>query len=118
MKDNYNGALQQPIGSGFNAFSTTTDVIKGIDLRGKTAIVTGGYAGIGLETVRTLASAGAKVTVPARDTSKAVKNLAGMENVTIEAMDLADPVTIDAFAEKFLRAGQPLHLLINYAGIK
>lgn len=117
MKDNYNGALQQPIGSGFNAFSTTTDVIKGIDLRGKTAIVTGGYAGIGLETVRTLASAGAKVTVPARDTSKAIKNLAGLENVTIEAMDLADPVTIDAFAKKFLRTGQPLHLLINNAGI-
>ncbi|MET3878720.1 SDR family NAD(P)-dependent oxidoreductase [Chitinophaga sp. OAE865] len=117
MKDNYNGALQQPISSGFNAFSTTSDVIKGIDLHGKTVIVTGGYAGIGLETVRTLASAGARVTVPARDTGKAIKNLAGVENVSIEAMDLADPASIDTFAEKFLRTGQPLHLLINNAGI-
>ena len=43
---NYNGALQQPVNSGFNAKSTTTDVINGINLAGKTAIVTGGYAGI------------------------------------------------------------------------
>jgi hypothetical protein len=56
--NNFNGALQQPLPSGFNAASTTQDVIKGIDLSGKTAIVTGGYAGIGLETVRTFVAAG------------------------------------------------------------
>lgn len=49
---------QRPIGSGFDAFSTSGDVIRGINLTGKTIIVTGGYAGIGLETVRTFAEAG------------------------------------------------------------
>jgi NAD(P)-dependent dehydrogenase (short-subunit alcohol dehydrogenase family) len=116
-QNNYNGALQQPIGSGFNAVSTTNDVIVGINLTGKTAIVTGGYAGIGLETVKTLVQAGATVIVPARDIEKARKNLAGIANVTVEAMDLTDFNSINTFAEKFLASGRPLDLLINNAGI-
>jgi NAD(P)-dependent dehydrogenase (short-subunit alcohol dehydrogenase family) len=116
-QNNYNGALQQPIGSGFNAASTTNDVIAGINLTGKTAIVTGGYAGIGLETVKTLVQAGATVIVPARDIEKARKNLAGIANVTVEAMDLTDFNSINTFAEKFLASGRPLDLLINNAGI-
>ncbi len=114
---NYNGALQQPIGSGFNANSTSTEVIKGIDLTGKIAIVTGGNTGIGLETTKTLVNAGAIVIVLARDIEKAKKNLQGIDNVEIEAMDLMNPDSIDAFAEKFLASGRPLHLLINNAGI-
>ncbi|WP_225874763.1 SDR family NAD(P)-dependent oxidoreductase [Pedobacter hiemivivus] len=77
-RNNYQGALQHPIGSGFNAASTATEVIKGIDLTGKIAIVTGGNAGIGLETTRVLAAAGATVIVPARDIEKAKKNLDGI----------------------------------------
>ncbi|GAB4022428.1 SDR family NAD(P)-dependent oxidoreductase [Spirosoma migulaei] len=115
--DNYNGALQKPIGSGFTATSTTTDVSKGIDLTGRIVIVTGGYAGIGLETVKTFASLGADVIVPARDVNKAAKNLNGISHVTIEPMDLMDPATIDAFAEKFLRTDKPLYSLVNNAGI-
>ncbi len=114
---NYNGALQKPIGSGFNAKSTSTEVIKGIDLTGKIAIVTGGNTGIGLETVKTFAKAGATVIVPARDIIKAKKNLQGIDNVEIEEMDLMTPASIDTFAEKFLASGRPLHLLINNAGI-
>ena len=118
MKDNnYKGVLQKPVGSGFGAASTTDDIIKGIDLTGKTAIVTGGYAGIGLETVKALASAGAKIIVPARNTEKAKKNLKGIPNVEIEFMDLMSPDSIDAFAEKFLASNEILHLLINNAGI-
>lgn len=116
-QNNYGGALQQPIGSGFNAASTTSDVIKGIDLKGKIAIVTGGNTGIGLETVKTLANAGATVIVPARDVKKAKENLNGMTNVEIEEMDLIDPASVDTFAKKFLASGRPLHLLINNAGI-
>lgn len=116
-KNNYQGVLQHPVGSGFNAKSTATEVIKGIDLTGKIVIVTGGNAGIGLETTKVLAVAGATVIVPARDIEKAKKNLAGVPNVEIAAMDLAHPETIDRFAEKFLASNRPLHLLINNAGI-
>lgn len=116
-QNNYQGALQKPTGSGFNATSTTSDVIKGIDLTGKIAIVTGGNTGIGLETTKTLAAAGATVIVPARDTEKAKRNLTGIANVELETMDLMNPTSVDAFAEKFLASGRPLHLLINNAGI-
>ncbi|RYG45383.1 MAG: SDR family NAD(P)-dependent oxidoreductase [Chitinophagaceae bacterium] len=116
-KNNYQGALQRPLGSGFTATSTATEVIQGIDLRGKIAIITGGNTGIGLETAKVLATAGATVIVPARDIEKAKKNLRGVPNVEIEPMDLAKSETIDAFAEKFLASGRPLHLLINNAGI-
>ncbi|UOQ69337.1 SDR family NAD(P)-dependent oxidoreductase [Hymenobacter volaticus] len=114
---NFQGARQQPLGSGFNAASTATDVIHGVDLTGRIAIVTGGNAGIGLETTRVLAAAGATVIVPARDTAKAKRNLHGIANVELETMNLVDPASIDAFAERFLASGRPLHLLINNAGI-
>lgn len=118
MKQNNNqGALQTPINSGFNAKSTSTEVIKGIDLTGKTAIITGGNTGIGVETAKTFANAGATVIVPARDIEKAKRNLAGIPNVELYELDLANPNSIDAFAEKFLATARPLHLLINNAGI-
>ena len=108
---------QQPIGSGFTAASTTNDVIRGIDLTGRTVIVTGGYSGLGLETARTLRSAGASVIVPARDVARATTALAGVEGVEIDAMDLLDPASIDAFAGRFLARGVPLDILINNAAI-
>lgn len=116
-QNNYQGKLQSPIDSGFNSKSTTQEVINGIDLSGKIVIVTGGNTGIGLETVKTLSNAGAKIVVPARDIEKAKRNLARIANVQFEEMDLANPDSIDAFAEKFLASGSPLHLLINNAGI-
>jgi NAD(P)-dependent dehydrogenase (short-subunit alcohol dehydrogenase family) len=116
-QNNYQGAWQQPIGSGFNATSTANEVIKGLDLTGKTAIVTGGNTGIGLETVKTLSQAGATVIVPARDLQKAKKNLQGLAHIELEEMDLMSPDSIDAFAKKFIASGRPLHLLINNAGI-
>lgn len=115
--NNYQGALQQPINSGFNATSTTNDVIKGIDLSGKFAIVTGGNTGIGLETTKTLAAAGATVIVAARDIEKATKNLQGIANVELEALDVMEPASIELFAQKFLSSHRPLHLLVNNAGI-
>lgn len=114
---NYNGVLQKPIGSGFNATSTASDVIKGMSLAGNVAIVTGGYTGIGLETTKTLAAAGATVIVPARSIEKAKANLAEIANVEVAEMDLMNPDSIDAFAATFLASGRPLHLLINNAGI-
>jgi len=109
--------VQQPLPSGFGAASTADDVIKGIDLTGKVAIVTGGYSGIGLETVRALRGAGAQIVVPARDIERARAALAHVDSVEVEPLDLIDPASIDAFAVTFLDSGRPLHLLINNAGI-
>jgi NAD(P)-dependent dehydrogenase (short-subunit alcohol dehydrogenase family) len=106
---------QQPIPSGLGARTTAREALGTTRLDGKTAIVTGGYAGIGLETTRVLAGAGARVIVPARNRAKAERALAGIANVTIDEMDLATPATIDAFAARF--GERPLHLLINNAGI-
>lgn len=108
---------QEPIGSGFGPASTTSDVIGGIDLTGKTAIVTGGYAGLGLATACALSSAGARVVVPARDLQKAAEALKGIPNVEIEPLDLIDPASIDAFVKTFLTSGRPLRMLVNSAGI-
>ncbi len=116
-QSNFKGALQKPIGSGFNAASTTTEVIKGIDLNGKTAIVTGGDGGLGLEITKALTAAGATVIVPARDVEKTKENLQGIEGVEVEKLSLTDPLSIDTFAKNFLASGRPLHLLINNAGI-
>jgi NAD(P)-dependent dehydrogenase (short-subunit alcohol dehydrogenase family) len=108
--------LQTPLHTGFNAASTAQDVLSGIDLSGKTAIVTGGYSGIGTETTRALRGAGARVIVPARDIAKAKAALKDVD-VEIVAMDLLDPSSIDAFAEALLASGAPLHILINSAGV-
>lgn len=117
--NNYNGALQHPLGTGFNASSTTTDVLKGIDLSSKIAIVTGGYSGLGLETTKALSGAGATVIVPARPLDKelANENLKDLKNVELAEIDLMDQQSIDRFADQFLASNRPLHLLINNAGI-
>jgi NAD(P)-dependent dehydrogenase (short-subunit alcohol dehydrogenase family) len=108
---------QAPIGSGFGAASTAEEVIRGIDLTGKRVVVTGGYSGIGLETVRVFRSAGAKVFVPARDLEKAKKALQGMPDVVLDGMDLLDPASIDRFAERVRASTDALHLLVNNAGV-
>jgi len=103
--NSYQTTPQAPLHSGFGPHTTAREVLRGHDLMGKTAIVTGGYSGIGLETTRALRSAGARVIVPARDHDKAATALEGIDGVEIEAMDLIDPASIDAFAVKFLAAG-------------
>lgn len=93
---------QKPVDSPFGRHSEPHEVLAGIDLKGKVAIVTGGYSGIGLETVRALAAAGAAVTVPARDTEKANAALAGMPgDIRIALMDLADIASVKRFALGF-----------------
>ncbi|MDX8467403.1 oxidoreductase [Mesorhizobium sp. VK23B] len=108
--------LQVPIASPFGAASTAREVIKGIDLSGRVAIVTGGHSGIGLETTRALSEAGATVIVAARNPDKARAAVGRSHNVEIEVLDLIDPASIDAFAERFLQKHRELHLLINNAG--
>lgn len=108
---------QHPIGTGFTAASTAEEVLEGIDLSGKNAIVTGGHKGIGLETTRALSKAGASVTVAARNPDHAASALEGIDHVDTRQLDLLDPISIDAFVDQYLNAGRPLHILINNAGI-
>jgi len=108
---------QVPIHSGFGYLATAAEVIQGCDLSGKIAIVTGGASGIGVETTRALASAGAHVIVPARDEAKARKALHGIDGIELAMLDLADPASITAFAKKFRASRRPLHMLVNNAGV-
>jgi NAD(P)-dependent dehydrogenase (short-subunit alcohol dehydrogenase family) len=111
-------ADQKPLGSGFPAKSEPHEILAGIDLSGKTAIVTGGYSGIGLETTRALAGAGATVIVPVRDPAKAKENLATIDgNVSSTKMDLADLASVRDFAASVAGDIDSLDLLINNAGI-
>ncbi|MER7201747.1 oxidoreductase [Streptomyces sp. CB01635] len=108
---------QHKIGSGFGARSSADDVLAGIDLTGRLALVTGGYSGIGAETTRALAKAGARVVVPARRVGAAQENLAGIDSVEVEEMDLGDLDSVRSFAERFLATGRPLDIVIDSAGI-
>lgn len=111
-------ADQKPLGSGFRAKSEPHEVLAAIDLTGKTAIVTGGYSGIGLETTRALAAKGAKVVVPVRDEAKAAENLSGVEgDVSSATMDLSDIASVRSFADAMVGSLSQLDLLINNAGI-
>ena len=109
---------QQPIGSGFGGKTTASEIVGDQDLTGRHYIVTGGYSGIGLETVRALAGAGGHVTVPARSRGKAEEALADVAgSVVIADMDLADIASVRRFAADYAASGTPLHGLINNAGV-
>lgn len=108
---------QAPINSGYGMRTEAREATGGRDLTGKVAIVTGGYSGLGLETTRALAEAGAIVIVPARTPEKAQKALVDIPNVEQASLDLADPRSIDAFAGGFLSRTKKLDILINNAAI-
>lgn len=108
---------QRRIGTGFGAHSTADDVLAGIDLTGTTALVTGGYSGLGLETTRALVRAGAHVVVPARRPATAGQALRDIPRTEVYALDLADQESIRAFAGRFLATGRSLGILINGAGV-
>ncbi|MFI6780098.1 oxidoreductase [Micromonospora sp. NPDC050276] len=101
----------------FGAHSTIGDVLAGIDLTGKTALVTGGYSGLGLATTRALTQAGARVVVPALRPDAAQLALADIAGVEVDQLDLADLASVRAFAERFLSSHPTLDILIANAGI-
>ena len=114
---------QQPINSPFGHGSAALEVVKGVDLHGKTAIVTGAASGIGVETARALAKAGASVWLPVRNAAKGeavaadIRASTGNNNVKVAALDLIDIGSVRAFAKSFLATQLPLNILINNAGI-
>ncbi|MYW66359.1 SDR family NAD(P)-dependent oxidoreductase [Streptomyces sp. SID8379] len=110
-------AAQHRIGSGFGAHSTAAEVVAGIDLTGRTALVTGGYSGLGLETTRALVAAGAHVIVPARRPEAAREALSTVPRTAVDALDLSDLESVRSFADRFLDSGRTLDLVVNNAGV-
>ncbi|MFC4588944.1 SDR family NAD(P)-dependent oxidoreductase [Sphaerisporangium corydalis] len=104
----------------FNAQSTAAEVLDGIDLTGRRAIVTGGASGIGVETARALAAAGAEVTLAVRDlgagerTAGDIIATTGNKQILVAPLDLADQASVAAFAAAW---DGPLHILVNNAGV-
>jgi NAD(P)-dependent dehydrogenase (short-subunit alcohol dehydrogenase family) len=107
------------IQTGFGAGSTIWDVVDGIDLSGSRVIVTGASSGIGVETARALAAAGAEVTLAVRDISAGERSAASIRETTaasvrVGRLDLADLDSVRTFVSAW---DGPLHLLINNAGV-
>ncbi|HKJ25766.1 MAG TPA: oxidoreductase [Myxococcota bacterium] len=107
----------------FGHDTTTDEVLEGIDLAGKLALVTGGTSGLGAETARALAARGARVVLTARDVAKGeavakdIRESTGNPAVEVEALELDSLASIRAFAERFLAKHDALHLLVNNAGV-
>lgn len=110
-------SAQRPIGTRFDERSTAQQVLDGIDLSGRLAVVTGGYSGLGLATTRALVDAGAHVVVPARRPELAQDALAGLDRVEVDELDLADLDSVGRFSERFLASGRDIDLVITNAGI-
>ena len=108
---------QHAIGSGFGRRTAASEVLSGIDLSGQLSVVTGGYSGIGLETTRALAGAGATVIVPARRPEVAREAVAAIDGVQVEEGDLGDLASVAEFAQRRLDDGRPIDIVINSAGI-
>ena len=119
MTENTSNRVQAKLGSGLDPKSEPSDILTGKDLTGKVAVVTGGYSGIGLETTRALAAAGAKVYVPVRNVDKAAETLATIERgeVIPLPMDLGDFASVRRFVAEMLENESQIDLLINNAGI-
>lgn len=108
---------QQPIRNQFGHSTKAMDVVKGLDLKGKIIIMTGGHTGTGREATKAFVSAGATVIALTPDLDWAKKNLKGLPNVEIEYLDLLNPNSIDVFVKKFLNSNRKIDILVNSAGI-
>ncbi|MDX8147933.1 SDR family NAD(P)-dependent oxidoreductase [Lentzea sp. BCCO 10_0061] len=112
--------MSERITTPFGFGSTALEVVEGVDLSGRRAVVTGGASGIGVETVRALAAAGAEVTIAARDVEAGRKVAAevsastGNKAVLVAPLELTSQESVKAFAAAW---DGPLHLLINNAGV-
>jgi NAD(P)-dependent dehydrogenase (short-subunit alcohol dehydrogenase family) len=104
----------------FSATSTAAEVLDGVDLSGQRIVVTGGASGIGVETARALAAAGAEVTLAVRNTDAGEQVAAeitehtGSKQVLVAPLDLADQASVAAFAAGW---DGPLHVLVDNAGV-
>jgi NAD(P)-dependent dehydrogenase (short-subunit alcohol dehydrogenase family) len=108
---------------GFGHDTTTHEVLDGIDLDGKLALVTGGSGGLGAETARALASKGARVAITARDLRKGeevaeeIRKSTGNGGIEVEELELGSLASVRAFADRFLGRHDALQILVNNAGV-
>jgi len=112
--------MAEPITSPFGAFTPAAEVVEGLDLSGLNAIVTGAGSGIGVETAKALALAGADVVLAVRrpDAAAAVAdeiNAMGKGSARTEQIDLSSLASVRAFAARW--GDRPLNILINNAGV-
>jgi NAD(P)-dependent dehydrogenase (short-subunit alcohol dehydrogenase family) len=105
-------------------FDTTTDqVLEGIDLGGRSALVTGASGGLGEETARALAAHGAHVVMTARDLPKGeqaaerIRDATGNPHVEVTELELGSLASVRDCAKRFMASHDRLHLLINNAGV-
>ena len=109
-----------PIATPFGRHSTAAEVVEGIALSGKRAIVTGAASGIGVETARALAHTGVEVTLAVRNTDAGAQMAAditattGNQNIHVARLDLSDRASIASFIAAW---DSPLHILVNNAGV-
>ncbi|KWV29480.1 SDR family NAD(P)-dependent oxidoreductase [Micromonospora rifamycinica] len=109
-----------PVRTPFDASSTALEVVRDVDLTGRRAVVTGGASGIGVETARALAAAGADVTLAVRDldagqrAARDITATTGNDRLLVAPLDLADQASVAAFVATW---DGPLHLLVNNAGV-
>lgn len=109
--------------AGFGHDTTTAEVLAGIDLRGKVALITGGSGGLGEETARALAEKGAHVVLTARDLPKgeaaaqAIRASTGNPQVEVEALELGELASVRACARRVLARHEAVHILVNNAGV-
>ena len=109
---------QTPIDTGIGRKPEAADVMEDVDFSGKTAVVTGGYSGIGIETVRALTNAGATVLVPSRDVDRAIRTLEGMIPAEqIGFMDLSDLPSVARYGKDLSSAYPVIDLAIFNAGV-
>ncbi|MFI7008389.1 SDR family NAD(P)-dependent oxidoreductase [Streptomyces sp. NPDC050145] len=108
---------QQPLRTPFSAATTAEDILTGRDLSGRTAVVTGGYSGLGLATTRALTAAGARVLVPARRPDVARAALRDGGGAEVLPMDLTDLDSVRAAAAHIGGAVTRLDLLMAVAGV-
>jgi NAD(P)-dependent dehydrogenase (short-subunit alcohol dehydrogenase family) len=101
----------------FEEHPTADEVLDGVDLTGRTALVTGSYSGIGPATASALSKAGARVLAPARRPDEAREVLKDLANVEVGEMDLSDQASVAAYAQTLLDDGTHLDIVINSAGI-
>lgn len=107
----------------FGAESTCDEVLEGVDVTGKHALVTGASGGLGAEAARSLAAHGVHVTLLARDKEKTEGVAASIRDahpgaqVDIGLMDLSDPDSVNAFADNWLSEHSRLDMLILNAGL-